>query len=244
MKESIEKRIEAVRTTEDCEVLKKSLCPFYALGGHPDCVGCKQTEDTLLDCRQYYMDRIFTVPQDIWSEEFDRLVVNKREKVSLESVTGVGITCNNCYMYDKCPLFKKDFECGIIWGEDQPSSPGELMDFLVNVQYERVKRSSVFEKIDGGVPDAGLSGEIDRLTGLIVSKTELNRDRFSINVEASSPAQGGGGILARLFGGGSAPALPEEKKVLTITEKSEGVGDLTEFTEVKEKERVARKSKR
>ena len=118
-------------------------------------------------------------------------------------------------MYDKCPLYKKGYACGIKWDTNKPNTPAEFMDFLINTQYERVRRSAVFEKIDGGVPDVGLSSEIDRLHDLVASKTEMGRERFSLSVEATgaaSQSNNGGGILAKLFGGGTS-ALPEKKPI-------------------------------
>ena len=127
-------------------------------------------------------------------------------------------------MYDKCPLYKKGYTCGIKWDTNKPLTPMEFMDFLINTQYERVKRSAVFEKIDGGVPDVGLSSEMDRLHNLVASKIDMGRDRLSINVEATGVAREGGGILAKLFGGPSKEALPEKSSTI----------ETAEFEEIKE----------
>ena len=73
----------------------------------------------------------------------------------------------------------------------------------------------IFLSIRSGVPDVGLSSEIDRLHDLVASKTEMGRERFSLSVEATGAApqsNSGGGILAKLFGGGN-PALPEKKPI-------------------------------
>ena len=239
MKESIDKRITLIKESEDIEDLKKHLCPFFEKGDYPDCITCRKTEADLDSCRDYYLDRIKLAPMDIWSEEFDRFIVQKRDVIELEEVVGIGINCDSCYMYDKCPMYKKGYICGIKWDTNKPSTSTEFMDFLINTQYERVKRSAVFEKIDGGVPDVGLSGELDRLHGMISSKIDMGREKLSINLEASGAAksEGGGGILAKLFGGGGGTALPESKKI-ELPEKSssrEDVGEVVEFEEVKEK---------
>lgn len=246
MKESIEKRIEQIKSAETPDDLKKHLCPFFDKGGFPDCLTCRKTEADLEECRDYYLERIALVPQDLWSEDFDRLLVKGREQVSLEDVVGIGINCDNCYMYDKCPLYKKGYTCGIKWDTNRPTTPTDFMDFLINTQYERVRRSAVFEKIDGGVPDVGLSGEIDRLHDLVVSKTEMGREKFSLSVEASGAAtpQAGGGILARLFGGNK--ELPEKKPIeIPATPSSrEDVMDIQDAIEVKEGEKVPRRRKK
>ena len=185
---------------------------------------------------------------DLWKEEFDKFVVRDREQIYIEEVVGIGINCDSCYMYDKCPLYKKGFACGIKWDTNKPKNPTDFMDFLIGTQYERVRRSAVFEKIDGGVPDVGLSNEIDRLHDLVASKIEMGRDRLSISVEASGAAtsqSSGGGILAKLFGGGT-PALPE-KKPMEISESSPSFKDtidIQDAVEVKtEPVKVPRKRK-
>lgn len=221
MKESVEKRMRLVRDAETPEDLKKCLCPFFEKGGHTDCVSCRRTEADLDECRDYYLDRIMVHPMDIWNEEFDKFAVQDRSTINLEEVVGVGINCDSCYMSDKCPLYKKGFVCGIKWDTDKPKTPMEFMDFLINVQYERVKRTSVFEKIDGGVPDANLSSEMDRLTDLLNTKDAMGREKLSINLEASGPSRSeGGGILSKIFGGGS-PAIPSPSTKSLPTETAE-----------------------
>lgn len=205
---TIDERIRLVKSSEG-EELKKCLCPFFEKGGHIDCKVCMKAESDLEECRDYYLERIVSNPMDIWCEDFDVLKVQPRETIKAEEVTGIGISCDSCYMYDKCPLYKKGYACGIEWSANKPQTATEFMDFLIDTQFDRVKRAAVFEKVDGGVPDANLSGEMDRLHGFVASKIDMGRDRLSISVEAKSGASSGGGILAKLFGGGgsSAPAI-------------------------------------
>lgn len=241
MKDSIEKRIIAIKEAEDCDVLRKHVCPFYERGGHPDCVSCRKTDADVEECRDYYLERIAIVPIDIWDESFDKFIAIDRDKTNLDEVVGIGINCDSCYMSDKCPLFKRGYVCGIKWDTNKPSTPGEFIDFLINTQFERVKRASVFEKIDGGVPDAGLSGEMDRLTDYLSIKDNMGRDRLSINVEASGAARpAGGGILAKLFGG----ATEEPKTVLPeVTDSRKEIGEVISYEEIKEPLKVPRKRK-
>ena len=248
MKESIEKRIELIKNAEDSEALKKCLCPFFSKGGSPECISCRQSDVDLDECKDYYLERIISVPLDIWDSSFDAFTVQKREnKIAIKDVVGIGVNCSSCYMYDKCPMYKKGYECGLEWGASKPKSPEEFYEFLIDVQYERVRRASVFEKIDGGVPDANLSGEMDRLSGLVSTKADLSRERLSISVEASGAASGsGGGILSKLFGGGGGVKEISAPATIAIDKESEsrkGIGEVTEFEEVKEPVRVPRKSK-
>lgn len=238
MKDSIEKRAKLIRDAEDPEELKKHLCPFFEKGGHPDCMMCRRTEADLDECRDYYLERITLIPLDIWDESFDKFIVQSRDKIEMSEVVGIGINCDSCYMSDKCPLFKRGYACGIEWSDNKPNTPSEYMDFLVNTQYERVKRASVFEKIDGGVPDANLSAEMDRLTDFLNIKDNMGRDRLSINVEASGAAQpGGGGILAKLFGGGgsSQPAIESKPTIMLPTKDAEYIEEVKEPEKVKVK---------
>lgn len=227
MKESVQKRIDKIRGAETSEELKKCVCPFFEKGGYPQCLSCRKTDDDVEECRDYYLERVTLAPMDLWTEDFDKFIVHSRETIPINEVVGIGINCDNCYMYDKCPLYKKGYSCGIKWDTDKPQSPIEFMDFLINTQYERVKRSSVFEKIDGGVPDVGLSSEMDRLHSLVASKIDMGRDRVSINVEATGAVREGGGILAKLFGGAS----KEEK---ALPEKSTTTVEVPEYEEIKE----------
>lgn len=240
MKESIEKRISLVKESDDKEHLIKHLCPFYQKGGHPDCITCPQNEDKVLECKEYYLSRIVKIPMDIWEEDFDRNLVQARNKLPMSEIVGIGINCDSCYMYDKCPLFKAGYECAINWEENRPETPEKFYDFMINTQYERVRRASVFEKVDGGVPDAGLSGEIDRLNGLVMSKVNVNRERFSLNIEASSPASGGGGILAQLFGGGKKELPTAELTTLPEKTPETAIEEAVVIESTRRKERVRR----
>ena len=203
MTDAIRKRIDLVKSSTEPDDLRKHLCPFFEKGGCPECMVCDKSEASLQECKEVYLERIISLPMPVWCEEFENPIANGRKTVSPTEIIGIGLSCNRCVMSNKCPLYKKDYACGINWGADRPANSSEFMDFLISLQYERVRRASVFEKVDGGVPDVGLSGEMDRLHGLIRSKNDMGRDRLSISVEATGAAapQSGGGILAKLFGG-------------------------------------------
>lgn len=241
MKSNIEKRIQQIVECEEISDLKKCLCPFFEIGGFSDCKVCRKSERDLEECRDYYLDRIKILPQDFWTEEFDKFISKDREQVDVEEAIGIGMHCDSCYMSDKCPMFKVGYKCGIKWDTNKPKNATEMMDFLINTQYERVRRSAMFEKIDGGVPDGNLSSEMDRLSNLVAYKADMGREKLSINVEASGAAktEEGGGILARIFGG--APKAVEAKKPIeipVIPESREGIGEITDFEEIKEPEKV------
>lgn len=212
LRESIRKRIERMKTTDDIEVLRETVCPFFELGGHPDCSVCLKDEDSVRACRDEYLEKIVLHPMDLWSEEFDVVSYVKRDATPVEDLVGIGVNCNFCYMSDKCPVYRRDHVCGIQWDKQRPDSAKDFMDFLISTQFERVKRAAVFEKIDGGVPDANLSGEMDRLRDYVMGKSELDTNRLSINVEAKGSAGSGGGILAQIFGKSATPSLPADEQ--------------------------------
>lgn len=249
METSIKKRIDIVKATSDYETLKTHLCSFFEKGDCPDCVGCRKAESDIDDCRSYYLERIAIHPMDIWREEFDTIKVLSRDKVAVEDIVGIGVSCDRCYMYDKCPLYKKGYVCAIDWGSSRPTNPKAFYDFLVDLQYERVQRAAIFEKVDGGVADGNLSNEIDRLTDLIESQANLNRERLNINIEASGSATApatGGGLLSRIFGSGSSTPAVEEKKTIEIPatpSSREDIAEVAEIIEEPEKVKVPRKRK-
>lgn len=242
MEETVDKRISLVKETNDVDKLRECLCPFFEKGGYEGCDMCRKSEDELLECKAYYLERIRLSPQDLWTEEFDNFISTARDKVPLEELSGIGMSCNSCYLSKKCPAFKRNYSCGIEWGDKKPETPAQYLDFLIGIQYERVQRGATIEKIDGGVADAGLSVEIDRLNGLVASKIDMGREKFSINVEARGAAEtsSGGGILSRIFGGAPASTPPT---TISIPAKPESRGDIMDVDIIEEPEKVCRKRK-
>lgn len=236
-------RIDKIREAgNDEEKLKECLCSFFLRGDCPTCVGCLQEMADLRECRKFYFDHIRENPMDIWSPEFEVVKVISRDKVSTGDLVGIGIRCDNCYMSEKCPLCKPGYECGIDWGSEKPATPEAFYEFLVTIQYERVKRASVFEKVDGGVPDQFLSNEMDRLSGYILNRLDLNRERLSVNIEATCSAGGsaGGGILAKLFSGGGS-TLPASEAPKEIPAEVVKHGEIPVAEIIEETKRVPRK---
>lgn len=225
MNAEIRKRITDVLNSEDPGDLRECVCPFFEKGGYPFCITCARAEADVNECKDFYLRHITTHPMDTWDATFDSADVLPRDKVNIDEVSGIGINCDTCYMYDKCPLYRVGHACAIKWDSDKPKTPSEIMDFIIDTQYERVRRATVFEKLDGGVPDAGLSGEMDRLTNYINIKNNMGRDRLSISVEASGVgASSGGGILSRIFGGSK--EIPEKSDMVKTI-------DVKDFEELK-----------
>jgi hypothetical protein len=235
-KETILEEARKVRDSDDVEYIRSVVCKFYRDGGCPElddpnvCNGCKEDE-SVLNCKASYLTKIFYRPQKVWTPEFD--VPVQRDKVKLRedsTVNQIGTYCDHCYIKSKCPQYKRGHQCGIDWSEDVSGlSSAEMMDRLIALQQERINKAKTFEALDGGVPDATLSLEMDRMSGLIQAKANLNTFKFGISATMSAPTEGGqkqGGLLSSLLGGmlgggQTQQALPEASKRETIELKQE-----------------------
>jgi len=221
---------------EDVELAKKVSCEFYRKGNHPkvyssQCKGC-MSDESIKQCRQDYLLRIFDHPQECWNPDFDKPVV--REKITSAEM-GVGLQCDSCYMKDRCPMFQAGAMCAIDFGTkesvDGEASHKDILDALIKMQRDRVARLKAFEEIDGGMTDANLSGEMDRLSALIQERRDLDTFKVKASIEASGGAAalgagGGGGLLSSIFGSGP----KQETKAL---EESNNEG-FAEYEEIKE----------
>lgn len=215
-------RIRLLSTVDDEEidVLKKWSCSFYQKN-QPKCVGCRQPEDLVLECRDSYLEKIPLFPHlDEWQPAFDLPVIKVRAKIALAELSNIGVTCNSCYMQEKCPLMEKHSTCAIDFGTDSEDlTPTRVFDRLIEMQSERVKRQAVFEKIDGGVADGNLSVEMDRLATFVERKTNNGAPVFKMTMEGRGEegAKTGGGILSKIFGPPPAvAALTEGVKTIDI----------------------------
>lgn len=194
---------------DDQDTLKFYSCSFYKKGKNPDCKGCLQDEDTVKECSEDFMSMIEARPMEYWTPAFDAPEV--RDKVNPDTLA-MGMNCDSCYMSDKCPLFKANSLCAIDWsaGGIDATDPKEVVKYLAKVQLGRIQRAQMVEKIDGGVPDALMSSEMDRMTDYMNQLQDLSEDKFKLSIEASGKGAKGvesaGGVLAALF----APKAPAE----------------------------------
>lgn len=217
---------------EDAMGAKDIVCAFYKNGRCPQCKGCRQPDELILQCKDDYLLRIESRPMDKWAVEFDAIEVRPKKKIA--AVEEMGLQCNSCYLADSCPVFKADNLCGIDWDDEAINDPKAIVTKLINLQFRRVNRSAKIEEIDGGVPDQNLSVEIDRLSGLVGVLSDLNADRFSLSIKGSASTnnpQGqpnqAGGLLAQLLGKRpEQSALPASDSTLDVTPLSVSTGEL------------------
>jgi hypothetical protein len=133
---------------------------------------------------------------------------------SQQTVVALGAsyrTCNTCYLAANCPAFKPNHTCAFkipveVRTKDQLQA---TMQAVVEMQMQRVAFARFAEQVDGQGIDGALSGEIDRLFGIMAKMKDIldDKDVFRFQMEAKA----GNGVLSRLFGekiGEAARALP------------------------------------
>ena len=119
------------------------------------------------------------------------------DKVDLIQVRDTPLTCDTCYIGDRCPKFKEGFECA--YGFDTTVHSAEdmfkIMQKLLEVEGERVFRAATFEKLDGGYIDKTVSDEIRGFFDLVERIKDIADTRDSIVIKAK-----GSGIISQIFG--------------------------------------------
>ena len=196
------------------EKVKSVICNFYE--HHPErkkpvsiggCSGCKTCPiEHVAECRDAYLSTIYDKPQLKWDKEFDEPII--REKISV-SERMLGLKCATCHVKHRCPQYKANSLCSIDWEERDVNelSNKDIVNKMIDLQYKRVTRETMFEDIEGGKADPTVSIEIDRLTGLVGYRNNLDTRHAKLTIEASetipeSDNRQGTSLLASLFGGG------------------------------------------
>lgn len=219
------------------EEIKGVSCAFFRNGHFEECRGCEQPDYKVRECANYFAANILKNPMLQWEDGFDKIRI--RDKKKLNEVPELQLTCNTCYICDKCPHFEQNATCAIEW-EGTEYEGMKPLDMLLAIQKKRILRAAAFEEMDGGVPDQSLSGEMDRLAGLLLQKADENTTKVKITAEAShrdsSGGSGGGGLelINKLFGGKSTPPQIEQPQQTV---------DIPSF-EIKEPEKVKAKTKK
>ncbi|MBI3292113.1 MAG: hypothetical protein HYZ73_04805 [Elusimicrobia bacterium] len=110
----------------------------------------------------------------------------------------VALICDNCYVRDKCPMFKPAQEC--VFTSDRPAieSVADIMQViksLLAVQVQRINQARNIENLDGGYPDGSLSAEMDRFVDYARTLKDLGDTRDTLDIRAR-----GKGIISQIFG--------------------------------------------
>ena len=210
--EIIEQAKSLAKSPDDVILARSIVCKFYQDGdcpevfSHDGCNGCADDED-VMGCRAEYLKRIFRNPMKVWSKEFDAPIIREKSR-KFSDMPEIGLKCDTCHLAEHCPEAMTDATCSIDWsGGVDSKNPKDMIAHLIDMQNERINKAKAVEAVEGGVPDGTLSTEIDRLTGLIETKAELETDRVSLKIEAEGKGKQGTGILAQLLG--TKPPKPE-----------------------------------
>lgn len=205
-------------------IAKEYSCNFFKSGKCPTCNGCDQPDSLVAHCAKDLVRKLPHNPMFVWSQDFNKKI--RRDFVAFKDAEiDIGLSCDNCYIRNSCPLFQESSLCAIDWGAGVSKDPKELMSSLINIQYARVRKAQAIELTDGGVPDTLMSNEIDRLTSLLERARTLDQNKFSMTINATggeaaaAGAGAGGGILSRLFGDAAKKELPPADPTLEITGK-------------------------
>jgi hypothetical protein len=131
------------------------------------------------------------------------------------------LQCNTCHINDVCPLMRPGAECAYeIPVEIRTTTQlAALQDTLIELQTQRVLRTSMFEQIQGGAIDKNTSAEYDRLNRMIAAKVEAAKDSISIRIEATGSARAG--IVSNMFGAEAA----ERATALPVPMLTDGILD-------------------
>lgn len=119
---------------------------------------------------------------------------------------GSSRSCDHCFIADVCPMFRPGFACAYdIPVEAQTAEQRKaIMQGLIKMQTQRVAFLRMAEERNGGYADPNLSGEVDRLSKLMLAQHEIEDDRDSF--EMSIRARGARATtLERIFGNEAPP---------------------------------------
>lgn len=111
---------------------------------------------------------------------------------------GIALICDNCYVRDKCPMFKPAQECVFTTEAASIETSADMRQVikgLLVLQLQRINQAKNIENLDGGYPDGSLSAEIDRFVEITRALAELGDTRDTLEVRAR-----GKGIISQIFG--------------------------------------------
>lgn len=88
------------------------------------------------------------------------------------------LACDTCYAAQTCPQFKAGYVCAFNkmfkrFDSRNMNDVLEAMQGMVNLNLERMQRLAIFEMLDGGMPDANLSGMIEQNMRLLMNLKQL-----------------------------------------------------------------------
>jgi hypothetical protein len=140
--------------------------------------------------------------------------------------------CDSCFLAQKCPAFEPNSTCAynIPLTIRTRQELSDTFHSFIEMQAQRVLFMRFAEELEGGYADPNLSAEMDRLTKMFKAKADLEKEGFTLKVEASQigPGTGGQGVLGRLFGDQASHRAQELPSPVTVEQVETAVGEVTE----------------
>lgn len=124
-------------------------------------------------------------------------VIKRDSILDMSKTHNIKVTCDNCYIGDRCPMYKPGHDCAYTFGEEvkTPEDLVDMMQKLLGLEGERVFRTAMFEKMDGGYVDENVSKEIASYFNLVGQMKDILDDRDTVTIKAK-----GKGIISQIFG--------------------------------------------
>lgn len=124
------------------------------------------------------------------------LVEPSRHPLSQEVVPK--LRCNSCIVSDRCPARKEDSYCAYEFSAEFNTKEGikSALVSVMQIQFERVGRGAMIERLDGGALDKQVSAELQNLVKIVAQLGAMSDQRESIEIKAKGP-----GVFAQIFGG-------------------------------------------
>ena len=169
--------------------------------------------EALLDGDTHELDKLALIEFMALAEKLDKkdskeLVGGSKEggkEVSTRETTELALpcegllSCDMCYINDRCPAFKAGNKCTLNF-KTQIETPDEFKGAVLGVlqrQMERLNRALFFEKMDGGVANPATSEEMRLTMELIEKFKNIATDQDEISIKARGKSAG---VISKLFG--------------------------------------------
>lgn len=93
---------------------------------------------------------------------------------AFEAEYGDILSCNNCFINDRCPKFKESHSCAFNFSPTSATkSPIATIEFLIRTQTKRVNKAVLIEGFEGGIPNKTYSQELLLLARLNEFRTAM-----------------------------------------------------------------------
>jgi hypothetical protein len=136
--------------------------------------------------------------------------------------------CNTCQIRNNCPGSEENSTClyNIPIEIKTKQQLKNLKNSLIEIQSQRVLFMKMAEDVSGGYADANLSSEIDRLSRMIKTSEDGDKDKFAMTVTMSQDSKGPS-FMEKMFGSQAHEKVQELESPINADEiiKSSGLAD-------------------